>query len=62
MTEPPRLFTYADLVRETSIPIGTLRVWYQRGHIPKADYRIGRSPAWLPETIRPWLEAHHGPP
>jgi hypothetical protein len=33
--------------------------YVSRGEAPPADRRFGRSPAWLPETIRNW---HSGRP
>jgi hypothetical protein len=56
---PPRLITYADLQEATGRPAATLRVWVLRGKMPAPDYRVGRSPAWLPETIQPWLDLHY---
>jgi hypothetical protein len=33
-------------------------VWYQRGKLPKEDFKPAAGPFWLPPAIRPWIEAH----
>lgn len=56
--QPVQLVTYAEIVERTGIPHGTLRVWRTRGKLPKEDFVVGQSPAWLPETIEPWIQAN----
>lgn len=56
--DPPRLYTYRDLAEQTGIPVQTLYVWHNRGKLPPEDYRVGQSPAWLPETVRAWIRAN----
>lgn len=56
------LYDYARISAETGIPPQKLRVWFQRGKLPEADYRLGQSPGWLTETIRPWIEAQAAGP
>lgn len=50
------LYDYARISTETGIPATKLRVWFQRGKLPEPDYRLGQSPGWLAETIRPWIK------
>jgi hypothetical protein len=61
-TPPAKLYSYADIAKETGIAAAILRVWYQRGIIPREDYRVGQSPAWTPATIRPFIEKHRRDP
>lgn len=58
---PTTLYAYADLSAATGIPAAKLRVWFQRGKLPAADFRVGQSPAWLPETVAPWIREHQAP-
>lgn len=49
------LYDYQRISAELGIPTANLRVWFQRGKLPEPDYRLGQSPGWLAETIRPWI-------
>lgn len=49
------LYDYHRISTESGVPVPTLRVWFQRGKLPAPDYRLGQSPGWLAETIRPWI-------
>lgn len=50
------LYDYQRVSAESGIPAAKLRVWFQRGKLPEPDYRLGQSPGWLAETIRPWIQ------
>lgn len=47
----PQLLTYEDLVLRYGVPVNTLRQWVRRGKLPEPDYRVGKSPAWLPSSL-----------
>jgi len=50
------LYDYQRISAESHVPVATLRVWHQRGKLPEPGYRLGQSPGWLAETIRPWID------
>jgi predicted DNA-binding transcriptional regulator AlpA len=52
------LLGYADLAQATGQDINLIRVWVNRGKLPRPDFRLGQSPGWLEETISPWIKAH----
>lgn len=35
-----------------------LRVWHQRGRLPRAPYRLGQSPAWDLRAMADWIAAN----
>lgn len=49
------LYDYKRISNESGAPVAMLRVWQGRGKLPEPDYRLGQSPGWLAETIRPWI-------
>jgi len=47
-------------LREIAEALGTdpakVRVWKQRGHLPKPDAELAMGPVWFAATIEPWIK------
>lgn len=53
--KPIHLLGYQEIADELGVKVNLIRVWVIRGKLPEPDYRLGQSPGWLEETIRPWI-------
>ncbi len=54
---PSTYLSIAEVAALAGISPTTVRGYLLRGYLPEPDVRLGQSPGWLPETIRPWLDA-----
>jgi predicted DNA-binding transcriptional regulator AlpA len=54
--EPDQLWEIRDIAAYTGLKPQTIRWHLWAGHLPAPDQRLGRSPGWHYQTIRPWLD------
>ena len=55
--DPANLLTYDLVSKRLGVDVRTLRVWLNRGRLPKPDLYIGNRPIWYPQTIDRWQQS-----
>jgi predicted DNA-binding transcriptional regulator AlpA len=54
---PRRIYGIAEIANELGVRRETVAQWHNRNQLPKPDEQLGMGPAWLAETLRPWLDS-----
>jgi hypothetical protein len=44
----------------TDMPLGTIKTWSQRGHLPEPDSQLACGPIWRRSTIERWTKSDEG--
>jgi hypothetical protein len=47
----------AEIAAELGVRRETVAQWHNRNQLPEPDEQLGMGPAWLAETLRPWLDS-----
>lgn len=50
-----RLYGIAEIAAALNARPKTVSIWLSRGRLPEPDARLAMGPAWLAETIEPWI-------
>jgi hypothetical protein len=53
---PRRIYGIAEIATELAVRRETVAQWHNRNQLPEPDEQLGMGPAWLAETLRPWLD------
>ena len=53
---PRRIYGIAEIATELGVRRETVAQWHNRNQLPEPDEQLGMGPAWLAETVRPWID------
>lgn len=60
--EPPRLLGLSDIAREVGMSRQAIADFYERGKIPRADFRGPKDgPLWRAKSVAEWIEEKRRP-
>lgn len=51
-----RIYGIAEIANELGVRRETVAQWHNRKQLPEPDEQLGMGPAWLAETMRPWID------
>lgn len=54
MYEIPDLLSIGEAAESAGLAESSVRTYRTRGQVPKPDAKIGKTPGWLPDTIKTW--------
>jgi hypothetical protein len=60
VSHEPEWWGVAEAASHCHVTPATWRGYVHRGYGPAPDLRVGRTPAWRPETVRAWHTARPG--